>query len=436
MTWRSDVHEDLGNGQYTLIDEELVDGALRPINARPLVVHIASELGSSVRGGAGVAVSTLANWQFTNSVEFGVAAIHLAGKGRTNQSPRLPSCAVPTVRFDEADPSLPLTHTSLGLAALGALGRARPRLVHSHSSASHLLAAEYRRTAPHTIHVATLHSLELLRPWRHKTAADRLIVDRELEALAAADAVIAVSEATRADYLRAGGDRCHVHVIPNGINTVPFTTQQSTAPRQLRPPYRVLFVGRISHQKGWDTAMEVLYRLPIEYHLVLRPGPAEDELELRAYRSHIRELRRLGRPVEEIADGLSPEELAPLYSSADVLLSPSRYEPFGLVNLESLLCGTPVVATNTGGIPEVVEHGVTGYLVDDRGDSDRLAFDMAAAVCQVIKEYPMFDTNLRSRVTGLAARFDRSTMADRVSSLYQDLGISETTRRTHLSTTW
>ncbi|NNC10486.1 glycogen synthase [Planctomonas sp. JC2975] len=330
-------------------------------------------------------------------------------------------------------------------AALGTLGvdlqfaqdAAGAGLVHSHT----WYANHGGRLASmlHGIpHVVTAHSLEPLRPWKAEQLGGGYRVSSwvEREAYDSADAVIAVSEGMRRDILRVypNVDPARTHVIYNGIDLDRWRiVDEPDLVRSLgvdpdRPT--VIFVGRITRQKGLPYFLRAAAALPPEVQLVLCAG-APDTAEIMA------EVEGLVRDLQASRDGvvwidrmLPQNELAALLSAATVFVCPSIYEPLGIVNLEAMACGLPVVATATGGIPEVVEDGVTGRLVpldqatDGTGtplDPDRFVADMARALTEVVSDPD------RAREQGSAGRlraqtqFAWSAIAEQTLSLYRRL---------------
>jgi glycogen synthase len=221
--------------------------------------------------------------------------------------------------------------------------------------------------------VVTLHSMEPLRPWKADQLGTGYAVSSWAERLAVerADRVIAVSAQMRADILehfRVDPDR--VVVIHNGVDAQAFARTErrdALARHGVRLPY-VLFVGRISEQKGIFTLLEAADALPEGVELVLcASSPDTPELQARL------EAAAAGRPMIRWINAMLPiDEVVQLYSHAAVFVCPSIYEPFGLINLEAMACGTPVVASRVGGIPEVVVDGETGLLVEP-GDPVALA---------------------------------------------------------------
>jgi starch synthase len=252
-------------------------------------------------------------------------------------------------------------------------------------------------------HIVTAHSLEPLRPWKAEQLGGGYRVSRWIEkgAFESADAVIAVSDGMRRDILRCYPDidESRVTVIHNGIDLERWQrTMDHDFVRTLgidpdRPA--VVFVGRITRQKGLPYLLEAARRLPPEVQLVLCAGSPDTPEILREVQVGVADLQAERTGVVWIERLLSPRELAAVLSAATTFVCPSVYEPLGIVNLEAMACGVAVVGTNTGGIPEVVDDGVTGRLVpieqvdDGSGtplDPQRFITDLAATLIEVVSD--------------------------------------------------
>ena len=218
--------------------------------------------------------------------------------------------------------------------------------------------------------VVTVHSLEPLRPWKREQLGGGYDFTCWLEktALEMADAVVAVSEGTRQDVAELFNvDPAKMHIIYNGID--PEEYQPVAAHGVLdrfgidpSKPY-ALFLGRITRQKGIIHLVNAIKHLDPSFQVVLCAGaPDTPEIaeEMRAAVTAAQQKREGVIWINEMLDNKAKIEL---YSHAGVFVCPSIYEPFGIINLEAMACGRAVVASAVGGIREVVQHGVTGYLV-------------------------------------------------------------------------
>jgi starch synthase len=181
--------------------------------------------------------------------------------------------------------------------------------------------------------------------------------------------VIAVSHGMKADVLDAYPelDPAHVHVVGNGVDADayrPVHDPETVRALGVDPdrPY-ALFVGRITRQKGVVHLLKAADQLPPEAGLVLCAGAADTPAERQQVADAVTELQGRRSGVIWIEEMLPREKLVPLITGATVFVVPSVYEPLGIVNLEAAACGTAVVASDVGGIPEVVAHGRTGLLV-------------------------------------------------------------------------
>lgn len=243
-------------------------------------------------------------------------------------------------------------------------------LVHSHTWYANF--AGHISSSLHGIpHVITAHSLEPLRPWKLEQLGGgyRLSSWIEKSAYQGAKKIIAVSDGMRQDILRVYPelDPQKVVTIHNGIDLGAFSSvfdPDTVRSLGVDPEKRsVLFVGRITRQKGLPYLLKAAAELPGDVQLVLAAG-APDTQEILAEVTELVELLKAKRSgVIWLNQQLSRKELVALLSSATIFACPSIYEPLGIVNLEAMACGTPVVATATGGIPEVVSHQETGLLI-------------------------------------------------------------------------
>lgn len=270
-------------------------------------------------------------------------------------------------------------------------------VVHSHTwyagMAGHLTGLLYGIP-----HVLTAHSLEPLRPWKAEQLGGGYRVSSWVErtAIEAADAVIAVSSGMRDDVLRTypALDPNRVHVVRNGIDTdvwypAPPADHDSVLAElgvDLSRPI-VAFVGRITRQKGVAHLVAAAHRFSPDVQLVLCAG-APDTPEIAAeVSSAVAELARARTGVFWVREMLPINKIREILSAATVFVCPSVYEPLGIVNLEAMACSTPVVASDVGGIPEVVADHQTGLLVHyDATDPRFFEMRLADAVNALVAE--------------------------------------------------
>ncbi|MEU4085653.1 glycogen synthase [Streptomyces aureus] len=243
-------------------------------------------------------------------------------------------------------------------------------LVHSHTWYANL-AGHLAKLLHGIPHVMTAHSLEPLRPWKAEQLGGGYALSgwAERTAVESADAVIAVSGAMRDDILGCYPDLdpARVHVVHNGIDTSLYRPDHGTDVLErigldTGRPY-VLFVGRITRQKGVPHLLRAVRDIDPAAQVVLCAGaPDTPEID-REFRELYRELSAVRDGVHWIPQMLPRPDVVQLLTHAAAFVCPSVYEPLGIVNLEAMACGTAVVASRVGGIPEVVEDGVTGLLV-------------------------------------------------------------------------
>jgi len=250
--------------------------------------------------------------------------------------------------------------------------------------------------------VITVHSLEPKRPWKREQIGTGYNVSGWLEktAMENADGIIAVSQGMKSDIMNCyQPDAEKIRVIYNGIDTGQY--QKTLNPDILvaygidpLKPY-VLFVGRLTRQKGIIHLVHALPYINEGVQIVLCAGAPDTEAIAREMRVEV-ERARVGAPndIIWIPDMVPVEQIIVLYSHATLFVCPSVYEPFGIINLEAMACGAPVVAAAVGGIPEVVVHGQTGILVpfDPVSSADpeplrpeQYARDLAAAINELLR---------------------------------------------------
>ncbi|MFC3572578.1 glycogen synthase [Streptomyces yaanensis] len=327
----------------------------------------------------------------------------------------------PWTGLDTANDALRTFSVDLSIAA-ALQGR---ELVHSHTWYANL-AGHLGKLLYGIPHVMTAHSLEPLRPWKAEQLGGGYALSSwaERTAIEAADAVVAVSGAMRDDILGCypALDPARVHVVHNGIDTTLYRPDHGTDVLDrigLDPgrPY-VLFVGRITRQKGVPHLLRAVRDIDPAAQVVLCAGaPDTPEID-REFRDLFKEVSRSREGVHWIPKMLPRPEVIQLLTHAAVFVCPSVYEPLGIVNLEAMACGTAVVASRTGGIPEVVDDGRTGLLVDVDDDfEEHLARALDSVLADPVAAKRMGEAG-RERAVG---EFGWDTVARRTVRLYEEV---------------
>jgi starch synthase len=381
-----------------------------------------------VYGGAGVHVEYLAR----DLRPLADVRVHCFGGKR--EEPGVRAYPEPT-ELEGANAALRTMGVDLQMAA----GCAGTDIVHSHTW--------YANFAGHTAkllhgvpHVVTTHSLEPLRPWKAEQLGGGYALSSfcERTAIEGADAIIAVSGGMKRDVLAAYPqvDPGKIKVVYNGIDTQLYRPDHNTDVIERlgidlsRPS--VVFVGRITRQKGLPYLMRACHDLPPQTQIVLlagAPDTAAIAAEVEGLAIQLRGARD-ENGVIWVQEMLPKHEVIQVLTHATVFVCPSVYEPMGIVNLEAMACETAVVATATGGIPEVVADGETGVLVpieqvaDGTGTPvhpERFVDDLAAAMTALIED------PARAKEMGLAGRrravdhFSWSRIAEDTLAVYRSV---------------
>ncbi|KUG54329.1 glycosyl transferase family 1 [Serinicoccus chungangensis] len=292
-------------------------------------------------------------------------------------------------------------------------------------------------------HVVSAHSLEPLRPWKAEQLGGGYAVSSMVEKVAyeGAAGVIAVSAGMRRDILAAypGVDPGSVHVVHNGIDADLWQRDTSddaaefVRSKGIDPHARsVVFLGRITRQKGLPFLLKALRALDDDVQVVLLAG-APDTEEIKAEVIALVDQLRTERgeqaaPVVWIDDMLPRHQVVAVLSHATVFVCPSVYEPLGIVNLEAMACGAAVVATATGGIPEVVVDGETGWLVpieqvqDGTGtpvDEDAFVADLGRALVEACSDAEEARRRGEAGRARAVEQFSWTTVAERTVEVYR-----------------
>jgi starch synthase len=296
-------------------------------------------------------------------------------------------------------------------------------LVHSHTWYANL--AGHLASLLHGIpHVATVHSLEPLRPWKAEQLGGGYALSSWAEriSLASAAAVVAVSDGMRSDVLSVYPEISpeRVRVIRNGIDTSEYAADRERdvlVKHGIDParPY-VIFVGRITRQKGVPVLLRAAASLDPSAQLVLCAGAA-DTPELGAeVASLVAGLQSWRTGVLWIPEMLPKREIIQLLTHALAFVCPSVYEPLGIVNLEAMACATAIVASRVGGIPEVVDAGVTGLLVPPQDPAS-----LADALNLLLRDPGRADAMGLAGRERAVAEFSWEAVAAQTAALYSEL---------------
>ncbi len=340
--------------------------------------------------------------------------------------------ARPDASAHGADPELSQANAALAALSIDLRMTAAVQgcqLVHSHTWYANL-GGHLTKLLYDVPHVVTAHSLEPLRPWKAEQLGGGYALSgwAERTAYEAADAVIAVSAGMRRDILSSYPAIPHdrVHVVYNGIDTELYRPVEGTdVVRRLGidpdRPYAI-FVGRITHQKGVEHLVAAAHEFDPGIQLLLCAGAPDTQQIGDSVAAGVRDLQQVREGVVWVQEMLPREDVVQLLSHATVFVCPSVYEPLGIVNLEAMACGTAVVASAVGGIPEVVADGVTGHLVPFADSAiDRFRHGLAARVNELATD------PVRARRMGEAGReraiaeFSWSAIAEQTVALYQSV---------------
>jgi D-inositol-3-phosphate glycosyltransferase len=241
-----------------------------------------------------------------------------------------------------------------------------PDVVHSHFWMSGYATLRARPVRTPVVH--TFHALGVVKR-RHLGAADPSPAGRlgiETQITCSADRVVATCHDELRELCGIGANAGRVDVVPCGVDVHRFVPHGPTAPRD-RQRRRIVSIGRLVPRKGVDDVIRALAALA-DVELVIAGGPSEAALETDPEARRLREVARRAGVTDRVRlRGAVPRaEVPALLRSADVVVCTPWYEPFGIVPLEAMSCGVPVVASAVGGMLDTVVDGVTGLHVPPR----------------------------------------------------------------------
>ena len=388
---------------------------------------LTKEYPPNIYGGAGVHVAELVKALRSSGIDTQVRAFgEPIDEPGTQGFPDLPELA---------DANGALKTLGVDLTMVPAVAGAD--VVHSHTWYANF--AGHLSSMLHGIpHVVSAHSLEPMRPWKAEQLGGGYAISSFIERTAyeGAAAVIAVSEGMRKDVLASYPqlDPAKVHVVHNGIDAQAWAPDHSDAALEIArrhgvDPERpsIVFVGRITRQKGVPFLLHAMRQVPANVQLVFCAGAPDTPEILAEVEGLIDQLRAERDGVVWIPDMLPREEVVALLSQATTFVCPSVYEPLGIVNLEAMACEAAVVATATGGIPEVVVDGETGWLVpieqvnDGTGtpvDPDTFVADLARALTEATSDVEEARRRGRAGRQRAVEHFGWGAIAERTQQVY------------------
>ncbi|MFZ2178761.1 MAG: glycosyltransferase [Rhodococcus sp. (in: high G+C Gram-positive bacteria)] len=242
----------------------------------------------------------------------------------------------------------------------------RPDIVHAHYWMSGIAAQLAARTLGIPV-IQTFHALGVVEQRFQKPKPVRAPDRVHLEQLIARGAtrVVATCNDEVFELSHLGLPRSRTSVVPSGVDVTEFTPDGAVDEKGKR--HRLVMVGKLSPTEGFDTAIEALRHFP-DTELVIAGGPAADDLDAHpeAVRLHALAKDARVRSRVRLVGRVSRKNMPSLLRSADAVVCTPWFEPFGMVPLEAMACGTPVVASAVGGMRDTVVDGITGRLISPR----------------------------------------------------------------------
>jgi len=374
---------------------------------------VTKEWPPAIYGGAGVHVLQLT--QALRSIDSLLVEVHCFGEPREDASAYATSA-----KFVDANPAVQALAIDLEIAS----HLNNVDVVHTHTwyanMAGHIASLQFQIP-----HIVTAHSLEPMRPWKAEQLGGGYAISSwaEKSAFESASAIIAVSDAMRSDVLNAypSVNPEKVVTIRNGVDSSKFAPNDDSSIAEsfgIDSRYAI-FVGRITRQKGLAHLLRAWKNVPSQYGLVLAAGSPDEEGIGAEVAELISELQRTRTNIWWIKEMLPHEKLTALLTGADLFICPSIYEPLGIVNLEAMACGTAVLASRVGGIPEVIAENETGELVDYTSDSLLFESELTISITRLMSQPELLKNyGIAGRVRAMKF-FDWQSVAAATIELYR-----------------
>ena len=285
-----------------------------------------------------------------------------------------------------------------------ALRRQRPDMIHLHFADNATRYALWLKQWLSVPLVVSLHGNDVEKFPKERPIYRNLLRD----GLNSADFITACSQ----DLLQTAGvaDQHHAQAVPNGVDTTKFA---DAPPYQHNRPY-LLTVARLVHKKGIDVLIDAVAQLQTDAVdlLVVGDGPERDALEASVKKHQLENrVHFLGR--------VSPDKIPSLLAGCTLFVLASRQEPFGIVLLEAMAAGKPVVATRVGGVPEFVTDGETGRLVPP---DDPIA--LASAIEQVLENSAESTRLAHTAQQMVEQQYNWAQQTERFLTIYKRCGVS------------